>query len=134
MINDSVQKRNAFKFWHVTLRSSRPEVFCKKDTLQNFVKFTRKYQYRSFFFNKVASLRSVTLLQKRLGHRPCEFCEYFKDTLFYRTPPVAASLFDTLCTNASFLCHCLQVFRSNCCRIHKTIGINGQKQPFADVL
>ena len=35
-----------------SLRSSRPEVFCKKGVLRKFTKFLRK----SLFFNKVAGL------------------------------------------------------------------------------
>ena len=27
---------------------------------------------------------------------PCEFCEIFKNTFFYRTPPVAASAFNVV--------------------------------------
>ena len=49
-------------------RSSRPEVFCKKD-LENFTKFTGKHLCQSLFFNKVAAPNSF----------------------FYRTPLVAAS-------------------------------------------
>ena len=35
------------------LRSSRPEVFCKKGIRKNFAKFTRKHLCLSLFFNKV---------------------------------------------------------------------------------
>ena len=52
-----------------TSRSSRPEVFCKKDVLRNFAKFTGKHLCQSLFFNKVAGLRPATLLKKRLWHR-----------------------------------------------------------------
>ena len=34
-------------------RSSRPEVFCKKDVLRNIAKFTEKHLCQSLFFNKV---------------------------------------------------------------------------------
>ena len=33
-----------------------PEVFCKKDVLRNFAKFTGEHMCRSLFFNKVAGL------------------------------------------------------------------------------
>ena len=49
-------------------RSSRSKVFCKKDILENFAKFTDKHLCKSLFFNKVASLRPATLLKKRLWH------------------------------------------------------------------
>ena len=37
-------------------RSSRLEVFCKKDVLRRFTKFTGKHLRQSLFFNKVATL------------------------------------------------------------------------------
>ena len=43
-------------------RCSCPEVFCKKDVLENLVKFTRKR------LCKVAGLRPPTLLKERLWH------------------------------------------------------------------
>ena len=52
-------------------RSSRPEVFCKKGVLRNFVKFTGKHMCQSLFFNKVAGARNFikkeTLVQMFLG-------------------------------------------------------------------
>ena len=59
-------------------RSSHSEMFCKKGVLENFAKFIGKHLCLSLFFNKVAGLRPVTLLKKRLH-------------LFYRTSLVAAS-------------------------------------------
>ena len=66
-------------------RSSHPEVFCKKDVLRNFTKFTGKDLYQSLFFNKV--IKKETLAQVFF----CEFCKISKNTFFYRIPPVAAS-------------------------------------------
>ena len=43
--------------WLSIIRSSRPEVFCKKDALKNFLKFTGKYLCQSLFSNKFAGLR-----------------------------------------------------------------------------
>ena len=42
-------------------RNSRPEVFCRKDVLRNFTKFTEKRLCQSLFFNKVTGLRPATL-------------------------------------------------------------------------
>ena len=65
-------------------RSSRPEVFCKKGVLRNFAKFTGKHLCQSLFFNKVAGLRSATLLKKRLWHRcfPVNFAKFLGTPFF----------------------------------------------------
>ena len=62
-------------------RSSRQDVFCEKDVLRNFIKFTGKHLCQSLFFNKVANLRPATY-QKRDWHRcfPVNFAK------FHRTP------------------------------------------------
>ena len=52
-------------------RSSRPEVFCKKDVLRNFAKFTRNYLYQRLF-------KKETLAQAF----SYEFCEISKNTFF----------------------------------------------------
>ena len=36
------------------MRSSRPDVFCKKGALRDFAKFTGKHLCQSLYFNKVA--------------------------------------------------------------------------------
>ena len=63
-------------------RTSRPEVFCRKSVLRNLAKFTGKHLCQSFFFNKVAGLRSATLSKKRLWHR----CFHVNFAKFLRTP------------------------------------------------
>ena len=66
------------------MRSSSPDMFCKKGVLRNFIKFTGK-------------------------HLRCGFCEISKNALFHREPLVAASLYYNLSTknlvtlNRSFL-------------------------------
>ena len=62
-------------------RSSHLGVFCKKIVLRNFAKFAGKQQLRqSFFFNKVAVLKYVALLKKRLWHRsfPADFAKFLR--------------------------------------------------------
>ena len=46
----------------------------------NFTKFTGKHLCQSFFFNKVTSLRSATLLNKKLWHRcfPLNFVKFLR--------------------------------------------------------
>ena len=88
----------------ILCRSSRPEVFCEKGVLRNFAKFTGKHLRQSLFFNKVAAcnfIKKETLAQMF----SCGFCEISKNTFFYRTPLVAASVFvsyiDDLCLKSS---------------------------------
>ena len=55
----------------------------KKGILRNFSKFTVKHQCNLIKKETMAQVFS------------CEFCEISKNTLSYRTPPVAASVFYT---------------------------------------
>ena len=66
------------------VRSSRPEVFCKKGVLRNFTKFTGKHLCQSPFFNKVEGLRPSTLLKMRLWHRcfPVNFVKFLRTPFF----------------------------------------------------
>ena len=50
-------------------RSNHRRYSKEKGVLKNFTRFTRKHLCQSLFFNKVAGLRYVTLLKKRLWHR-----------------------------------------------------------------
>ena len=61
-------------------RSSRLEVFCRKGVLRNFGKFTGKHLCQSLLFNKVAGLRTVTLLKTRFWYRcfPVNFSKFLK--------------------------------------------------------
>ena len=69
---------------HTLYRTSRPEVFCKKAVFRNFTKFTGKHLCHSFFFSKVAILRTAVLLKKRLWHGcfPVNFAKFLR-TLFF---------------------------------------------------
>ena len=78
-----------FRSWHL-VRSSHPEVLCRKGVPRNFAKFTGNTCTRFSFFNKVAGLRpkACKFIKKRLWHR------YFHVNFakFLRTPLVAASV------------------------------------------
>ena len=63
-------------------KSSHQRCSVRKHVLRNFTKFTGKRLCQSLFFNKVAGLRSATLLKKRLWHR--RFLVNF--VKFLRTP------------------------------------------------
>ena len=77
-------------------RSSRLDVFCRKIVLRNFAKFTGKHLCQGVFFDKVAGLRpkACKFIKKEILVQgfSCEFYEIFKNTFFYRTPPVTASI------------------------------------------
>ena len=64
-------------------RNSHWSCSMKKGVLENLAKFTGKQLCESLFFNKVAGGTLAQLFS-------CEFCQIFKNTFFYRTPPVAA--------------------------------------------
>ena len=63
-------------------RSSHRTCSVRKDVLRNFAKLLEKHLGQSLFLNKVAGLRSVTLLKKRLWQR----CFPVNFATFLRTP------------------------------------------------
>ena len=64
-VTDAVTQKIASQQRHI---KQPPEVLCKKKKrfLRNFAEFTGKDLCQSFFFNKDAGLRPVTLLKKGL--------------------------------------------------------------------
>ena len=61
---------------------SRRDVFFKKYVLRNFAKFTGKHLRQSLYFDKVAGMRTATLLKERLWNR----CFRVNFAKFLRTP------------------------------------------------
>ena len=68
-------------------RSSWQRCSVRKGFLINFAKFTGKHLCQSLFFNKVAGLRSATLLKKRLWHRcfPVNFVKFLRTPFWKNT-------------------------------------------------
>ena len=70
----------------IIVRSSRSEVFCNKDVLRNFAKFTGNHLCQSLFFNKVAGLRPEACNFTEKGTLAqvfsCEFYEGSKNISF----------------------------------------------------
>ena len=70
-------------FWFFVLfqnKSSHRRCSVRKGLLRNFAKFTGKQLCQILFFNKVAGLRSATLLKKRLWHWcfPANFAKFLR--------------------------------------------------------
>ena len=74
------------------IRSSSPELLCKKGVLQNFPKFTGKHLSLTLFFDEVAGLIVYNFVEKETLAQvfSWEFYEISKNIFFYRTPSVAA--------------------------------------------
>ena len=70
-------------FLWIICRSSHRRCSLRKGVLRNFVKFTGKHVCQSLLFNKVAGLRSATLLKKKLWHRcfPMNFAKFLRTPL-----------------------------------------------------
>ena len=66
------------------IRSSRPEVFCKKGVLRNFTKFTGKHLCQSLFFNKVAGLALIYVVLYTSSYAQFKLCVHFILTTFIK--------------------------------------------------
>ena len=82
--------------WSWATNSIQKQPFA--DVLQNkcswkFRKFHRKTPVLKSLFNKVAALKACNFIKKRLQHKcfPVNIAKFFKNSLFYRKPLVAAS-------------------------------------------
>ena len=97
LVNDDYrEKYREFVNVDGRFRSSRPNVFCWKDALRNFAKFTGKHLCQSLRFNNVEiKIEDSGTLKYRLWHR-CflvNFAKFLRIPFFYRRPQVAASDF-----------------------------------------
>ena len=68
-------------------RSSHQRCSIIKGAFINLAKFTGKHLFQSLFLNKVAGLRSATLLRKRLWHRcfPVNFAKFIRSPFLQNT-------------------------------------------------
>ena len=98
MLNSVLNTSHRTIFHHHTsdisdCRSSRWQMFFRIGVLKNFAIFTGKRLYCSCFVIKLQAFRSRTLLKETPRQVfSYEYCEVFKNSFFYRTPLVAASL------------------------------------------
>ena len=72
---------------HMMFRSNHQRCSIEIGVLKTSTKFTGKHQCQSLFFNKVAGLRSVTLLKKRLWHKclPVNFVKFLRTPFLQNT-------------------------------------------------
>ena len=78
----------------VCLQKQLPQVLCKKKViLKNFANFTEKHLCWSLFFNRVAALKVYYFTEKEtpLQLLSWEYRKFFKNSILFGTPPVAAS-------------------------------------------
>ena len=68
-------------------------MFFKIGDLKKFRNIHRKAPLLESFLKKVGGLQICNFIQKETATQvfSCEYYEIFKNTLFYRTPPMAAS-------------------------------------------
>ena len=83
----ALKDRFAEKFTKV--RSSHPELFCKKVVFRNFAKFSKV----SFLIKLQAQPQACNFITKETLAQvfSCEFCEISRNNFSYKTPPVATS-------------------------------------------
>ena len=94
----------SYKKTYFYIRSSRPEVFYEKRCSQKFHEMHRKNLCQSLFFNKVAGLGPVALLNKRLRHRrfPVDFVKFLRTPFLQNTSGRLLVIFPF--SSGSFLC------------------------------
>ena len=94
--NITIYIQNSFKnsFLQNTSGSSRLQMFFKKGVLKSFANFTGKYLKKRSFFLKNLQAEGLQLYLKKTPTQvfSCGVCETFKNTFFYRAPPVTASV------------------------------------------
>ena len=83
-------------------RSSHRRCSIGKGVLRNFTKFTVKHLCQSLFFNKVAGLRSATLLKKSLWHRrfPVNFAKFLRKPFLIEHGSCLWNLWNILWSNS----------------------------------
>ena len=80
--------------YYCLCRSSRFQMFAKMNFLTNFVNVIRKHLRWSLFLIKLQVFRP-SFIEGRLQRRffPVKFAKLLRTPLFYRTRPVAASIY-----------------------------------------
>ena len=80
---DSSETLWTFSLAAAYFRSSRPEVFCKKNVLKNFAIFAGKHLSWDLFLIKLQDFRPAALLKGNLTQVfSCKYCKIFKSTYF----------------------------------------------------
>ena len=72
-------------------KSSRLQMFFKIRSLKDFAILTWKHLCWGLFFIKLQAFRPVSFWKISITGVSCGYCEIFKNSFFYRKPPVVAS-------------------------------------------
>ena len=90
-----IMRREEVQLETKKLKSSRSQVVFKIGILKNFAIFTGEHLCWTLFLMRpeTFSLKACNFIKKRLQHRYflVNIVNFFKNSFFYRTPPVAAS-------------------------------------------
>ena len=105
-------------------RSNRPDMFCKKDVIRNFAKFTGNHLCQCLYFNMVAGFIKIETLAQVF---PCEFCKISKNTFSYRTPPVAAFVLMKKCLLNFAWHHVILKKNENLLKSNKPVSVRIQQ-------
>ena len=102
------------------IRSSRPEVLCKKGALRNFSTFTGKHLCQSIFFKKAAGLRAATWLKRDSGTGAFLWIlKNFENHLFLQNNSGSCFVFiDFQCVKYSKWSRLYRVYWKNKCIAH----------------
>ena len=93
--------RNTFEWLLLTIfpccRSSRPRVFWKKRSSKKLSKLSCKIHEKTpvpqFLLDKVGGLAwNFNKKEAPAQVSSCEYCNFFRNSFFYRTPPAAVSV------------------------------------------
>ena len=91
------------QYWGETNKSSLSQIFFKKGILKNFANFKGKHRCWSLFLTKFLLNYQLCYEETPTQVFFYEIFEISKNTIFYRTPPVAASEQ----THEIFVVHCV---------------------------
>ena len=103
---DKLGSRPGLHWYQLPLRSSHRRCPIKKDVFKNVAELRGNHMCPSLVFNKVAGLRPVTLLKRRLWHRrfPVDFAKFLRKQVLQNN---SGKLVLTIIFNGFLVCSCI---------------------------